>query len=448
MIKFRFPDGFLFGTGSSAFQIEGSPYADGKGENTWDYSVRNYPEKFYNNAKTEPASHFYTHYKEDIEEMRRQGLKSFRFSISWARIMPEGRGRVNPLGIAFYNDVIDRLIAAGIEPFVDIFHWDLPQALAEIGGFKNPDIIEYFVEYARVCFESFGDRVKLWSTVNEPTVFCTAPYVDGRWYPFETDIRGALLASHNTLICHFRTVKLYREMGLKGKIGAVIDVVPVYPKDPTGKDVLAAQYQFERGSGWWLYPMFRGHYPENIIRDCDGFRAAMPEGAEEEIAREFVPMDFLGMNYYYPGFAEYDESSIDKSTRVESYYVQEGQYFALYPIGLYDAVNFVTREFGRPEIYITENGLGLVDSGNKEEILEDDVRISYLREHLRMIVRSIEGGADVRGYYYWSNFDSLEATSGYRFRFGFYYVDFETGERTRKKSWEYYRRIISTSLVD
>jgi len=448
MIKFEFPKGFLFGTGSSAFQIEGSPYADGKSENTWDYSVRVYPEKFYNNAKTDPASFFYTHYKEDIEEMKAQGLKSFRMSLSWSRILPDGYGKVNQAGIDFYNDVINRLIANGIEPFVDLFHWDLPQSLAEIGGFKNPKIIDYFLEFARVCFESFGDRVKMWSTVNEPTVFCSAPYVDGRWYPFEENLAGSLMASHNTLICHFRTVKLYREMNLGGKIGAVIDVVPVYPKDPTGKDVLAAQYQYERGAGWWLYPMFRGHYPERILADCPDFATAVPAGANEEIAREFAPMDFLGMNYYYPGFAEYDETSVDKSTRVESYYVQEGQYFALYPVGLYDTVNYVNREFGHPELYITENGLGLVDSGNLEDTLNDNERISYLREHLRMIVRAIESGCDVRGYYYWSNFDSLEAMSGYRFRFGFNYVDYDTGERKRKKSWYYYKKVIETGTVD
>ncbi len=448
MITFGFPNGFLFGTGSSSYQVEGSPYADGKGENMWDHAVRTYPENFYNNAKTEPASSFYTHYKEDIAEMKEQGLKSFRFSISWTRILPEGTGRVNQAGIDHYNRVIDLLLDNGIEPFVDIYHWDLPQALAEIGGFKNRKIIEYFLEYAKICFESFGDRVKFWSTMNEPSVFCFSPYAIGNWPPFEKNLAGGLAAAHHALICHFRTVKLYREMGLKGKIGAVIDVVPVFPHDPRGKDVLAAEIQMQRGNGWWLDPMFFGRYPETILRECSVYRDSMPLGYAEELAAEFAPMDMLGVNYYYPGCAEYREDLPEKSTHVENYYVQEGQRFELYPAGLYDAMMYVTERYNRPEIYITENGLGLLDTGDKEKTINDDERISYLREHLRMVVRSIKAGADIRGYYYWSNFDSFENSAGYKYRFGFNYIDYDTGERTRKKSWYYYKKIAENSVVD
>ena len=448
MVEFRFPEKFLFGTGSSSFQIEGGANLDGKGETIWDYSTREHPERFHNGATTENASYFYENYEKDIAEMKAQGLKSFRFSIAWARILPEGTGRINQAGIDFYNRVIDLLIESGIEPFVDLYHWDLPMALSNIGGFKNKKIIDYFVEFARICFENFGDRVKLWSTMNEPSVFCFAPYLSGTWPPFEKSRAGALLAAHNTLICHYRACKLYHEMNLGGKIGAVIAFVPIYPHDPSGKDPLAAQIQVERGSLWWLDPIFWGKYPETILRECEVYCSAMPEGYAEELLREFEPVDMIGINYYYPAIVAYDETSPMKSNHVENYYVQKGQKFHLYPAGLYDSMMFITKRYNRPEIYLAENGLGLVDDGDYEKNINDTDRLTYLREHLRMLVRSIESGANVAGYYYWSNFDSFEGEAGYSYRFGLTYVDFETGKRERKKSWYYYKKVIADNAVE
>lgn len=448
MITYRFPDDFLFGTGSSAMQIEGSPYADGKGENTWDYATRVNPERFADAAKTEPAASFYKHFEEDIKEMKAQGLTSFRFSISWSRILPEGTGRINPVGIAFYNRVIDLLIENGIEPFVDIFHWDLPLVLANEGGFKNRKIIDYFVEFASVCFQNFGDRVKLWSTINEPSVFCFAPYTEGRWYPYEESLQNGLQAAHNTLICHFRTVKLYREMGLQGKIGAVLAIVPIMPLDPSGADLGAARRQMDRICDWWLRPMFEGKYPDKLLEECPEYRDAMPFCYAEELLREFVPMDMVGLNYYCPGSAVYKEDELTKSNTVENYYVQEGQKFENYPAGLYDAMLYVTERYHSPEIYITENGLGMLDSGDVEKELNDEERIRYLREHLRMVVRSIRAGANIKGYYYWSNTDSFECRAGYRYRFGLTYIDWESGKRIHKKSWSYYKKIIEMGMVD
>lgn len=448
MITFCFPDEFLFGTGSSAYQVEGSPYADGKGENVWDYATRMYPKKFADDAKTEPAASFYKYFEEDIKEMKEQGLTSFRFSISWTRILPEGTGRVNPAGISFYNRVIDLLLDNGIEPFVDIYHWDLPLVLADEGGFKNRKIIDKFLEFAKICFENFGDRVKLWSTMNEPSVFCESPYA-GRWYPYlcEEGLQSILLAAHNALICHFRTVKLYKEMGLKGKIGAVLAIVPIMPEDSSGPDLGAARRQMDRVCDWWLRPMFEGKYPDALLEECPAYRDAMPNGYAEELSREFVPMDMVGLNYYYPGVAVYQADVPAKSSTVENYYVQEGQKFQYYPAGLFDAMLYVTERYDRPEIYITENGLGMLDSGDREKELNDEKRIAYLREHLRMVVRSIQAGADIRGYYYWSNADMFENASGYRYRFGLTYVDRETGEHIHKSSWHYYKKTIENRKV-
>ena len=448
MITFKLPEGFLLGTGSSAHQVEGAPYADGKGENIWDHEHRVNPTYFHNCSSTKEGAFFYDNYEKDIEDMKEQGLKSFRFSISWTRIFPRGYGEINQAGIDHYNKVIDCLLAAGIEPFVDVFHWDLPQALAECGGWKNRGIIEHFVNFARVCFENFGDRVKYWSTMNEPSVFTFAPYHWGSWPPFEEKVEGGVLAAYHAILCHYRTVRLYRSMNLGGKIGAVIDVVPMYPKDPSGKDVIGAQIQMERQCGWWLDPIFLGKYPELILKECEDFGCAMPEGYAEVMAREFAPVDMIGINYYFTGCVEYNEDLPEKSNRVENYYVQEGQRFELYPAGLYDAMMYVTRKYNRPEIYLTENGLGVLYDGDKEKEINDENRISYLREHLRMVVRSIEAGADIRGYYYWSNFDMFEGAAGYSYRFGLNFTDYETGERTRKKSWYYYQKLIKSGSVD
>ncbi len=450
MTVFNFPKDFILGTASSAFQIEGSPYADGKGESTWDYMCRVHPERFYGNAKTEPGSWFYKNYEQDIKDMKELGLKSFRLSISWPRILPEGYGKINQKGIDFYNRVIDLLLENGIEPFVDLYHWDMPLGISNEGGIKDRKFIDYYLTYAKICFENFGDRVKYWSTFNEPGVFCFQHHANGEkgWYPFEGDMAAGYRAAHNVIITHYRTVKMYREMGFGGKIGMVVDMAAIYPQNPASNDLLAAQYQAERMGGWWLDPIFFGRYPEKVLEDCPQLREWMPQGYAEELAREFAPSDMIGINYYYPAIVQYDESLPLKSTHAPSYYVQEGQRFNLYPAGIYDLMMYLTKKYNAPEIYITENGLGVIGNGNLEDEINDEDRISYLREHLRMVARSIDAGANIKGYYYWSHFDSLESRAGYQWRFGLVHVDFETGKRTKKKSWNYYQKLIRDNTVD
>jgi len=448
MINFDFPEGFFWGTGSSSFQIEGAPYADGKCENTWDYTARVYPEKFHNHAKTEPGAWFYKNYEKDIKDMKELGLKSFRLSISWSRILPNGNGEINQKGIDFYNQVIDLLVENDIEPFVDLYHWDTPQYIEELGGMKNPDFIDWFAEYAKICFAHFGDRVKLWSTFNEPGVVCFNKYTKGKWYPFENDRKAGYLAAHHMILAHYRAVKIYREMQLNGKIGAVLAIPAIYPYDPAGKDDLAARYQAEHVFGWWMEPMFLGKYPEKILKDCPELLSYMPDNYAEDLEKNFVPADMIGINYYYPSTVKYQEDLMLKSTSAPVFYAQEGQKFRLYPAGLYDMALYVTKKYNIPEIYITENGLGQITQNDKETDICDEERISYIREHLRMVVRAINAGANIKGYYYWSHFDSLESHSGYQWKFGLVHVDLENGERTRKKSWYYYQKVMKDNCVD
>ena len=284
--------------------------------------------------------------------------------------------------------------------------------------------------------------------MNEPSVVAILSRTDGHWPPFEKNFKKAIEAAHYALICHYRAVKMYREMNLPGKIGAVIAIVPVYPLDPGSKDKMGATYSMETGTLWWLDPIFLGKYPENVLRDCPAYAEVMPEGYAEELAREFVPSDIIGLNYYYPGVAKYEENAPYKSTSIENFYIVEGQRFENYPAGLYDAMMYVKKRYNNSEIYIAENGLGLFDDGTKEDMINDDIRIKYIREHLRMVSRSIDAGVNIKGYYYWSNFDGFENTAGYTYRFGLNYIDFETGERIRKKSWYYYQKVINDCCVD
>lgn len=448
MFSFTFPQDFVWGTAASSFQIEGAADVDGRGPSIWDVAARAYPEKFWNEESPDHAADFYYWFEEDIKSMKDLGIRSFRFSISWSRILPNGHGEINQKGIDFYNKVIDTLLSHGIEPFIDLYHWDLPQALADIGGFKNVKIIWYFKQYAKICFEQFGDRVRYWSTMNEPSVMAFSSYYHGAYPPFEKDLQGALLAAHHMILMHYEAVRMFRSLQLPGEIGAVIAFVPIYPDSHSDQDRLAATYQFDFVCDWWLQPIFKGTYPKALLELAE-FRAQMPQGYEEELKAAFAEMDFVGLNYYNPARCCYEPDSLLKSKSVENFYAQTDYGFTVYPQGLSDMVNYMREVYGNPKMYITENGIG--DDSVKlspEALVEDKHRIDYLREHLRELSRTILNEGNVQGYFYWSNTDTYEATSGTRFRFGLIHVDYATRNRTMKKSWHYYREVIGHNAVD
>ncbi len=446
-ITFEFPRGFLWGTASSSFQIEGGADADGRGPSVWDAACRRYPEKFHRGATPEVSADFFHRYAEDAAAMNELGLKSFRFSISWSRVLPTGRGAVNDRGVDFYNRVIDALLANGIQPFVDIYHWDLPQALADEGGFKNPRIVQDFTRYAEICFRRFGDRVRLWSTMNEPSVMAFTGYAGGAHPPFEKDTRGALLAAHHMLLMHYRVVRLYHSLKHNGRIGAVIAFVPMYPRTLADRDREAAGRHEDYTCNWWLEPMFKGRYPASVLAYPE-VSGCMPGNYAEQLASEFEPMDLVGINYYGPACIGYKPGAFLEGDSFEHFYGQSDFELKMYPSGLFDSLIYLKGKYDNPEIYITENGFPHDTEDSGAAILEDDDRITYLREHLRAVSRSIKAGVKVRGYYWWSHFDSFESCSGYRYRFGLVHVDFNTLVRTPKKSWHYYRELIHNNAVD
>ena len=460
MYEYPFPKDFLIGTANSAFQSEGAWHVNGKSENMMEHfaiayagkpipgTVGSKKVKIVTEELATNGCFFYDNYEAYIDDMVKTGQNTFRLSLSWCRIIPTGYGEVNPDGIAFYNKVIDKLLEKGIEPFVDLNHWDVPQCLYEEGGaFRDPRFPQWFEAYAKVCFEAFGDRVKLWSTFNEACVSINSGYAGGTFPPYEHDRRGALLAGHNLILAHFRAVRLYRAMGLKGKIGVVHAIVPITPSTTSEEDIGAAERMAMYRFDWYMQPMAEGKYPQRILDECPAFRDNMPENYQEDLDQWFAPLDFVGLNYYHHSRTRYNPDTELKANFVANFYAIPGQRFAPYPAGILDSVMYVHKRYGI-DIYITENGLGAEDTGDRAADCDDQDRISYLREHLRMVSRAISLGIPVKGYYYWNDADSYEQQSGYSHRFGLTWVDHKTGERQWKASRYYFSDICKKMMVD
>lgn len=442
MIRFELPADFLWGASSSAFQIEGGATADGRGPSVWDHFAATRPEAFHRNTTPAVVADFYHRWPEDVAMMRGLGLKSFRLSISWSRVLPEGRGAVNERGLAFYDRLVDALLANGIEPFIDLYHWDLPWALAREGGFNAPSIIGDFEAYARLCFRRLGDRVRWWSTLNEPTV-------TSHFNPFDpANNEPARLRrwQMHALLMHFAGVRAYRELGLAGKIGAVLAYAPVYPRTASEADQTAARLQQDLSTNAWLEPMLRGGYPSELAAHPH-MAAVLPPELSDRIAESFAPMDFAGVNYYAPAVIGHKPGVFLEAESVKPYAAQSDTGWMVYPQGLFDALQYIRARYGNVEVYITENGYATNREKEPGDSTDDPVRVDYIREHLREVARAVQAGLNVRGYFYWSLLDTYESTSGFRYCFGLTRVDFETLQRTPRRSWHYYRECIARNAV-
>ena len=455
MFGFQLPKDFLIGTANSAFQSEGAWDKDGKSESIMDaYAKKLAGTKHpyggnYTEEMPDRGCFFYDHYEEYIEDMQKTGQNTYRLSLSWPRIIPTGVGEVNPKGIEFYNKVIDKLLSCGIEPFVDLYHWDMPQCLDDQGGWENPQFPEWYEAYAKVCFEAFGDRVKLWSTFNESQISIHNGYIGNTFPPYRIGMKKYLQASLHCILAHYRAVRLYKSMNLGGKIGMVNAILSVSPIELTPQDLYACQLHMDNYVGWWTEPALEGTFPRSLLREIPEIADNMPEGYQKELDKWFTPMDFLGLNYYMTKRTGYRPESIFHFKRVESFYSAPGQKFTPYPPGLFDVVQYISERYCNVEIYITENGCALPNINDEEKECDDPERITYLREHLRMCARLIRAGyTNLKGYYYWNDADSYEEGSGYDLRFGLTWVDHATGRRRWKKSRHYFSQICKTHMVD
>jgi len=441
MSNVKFPSRFLWGAATAAYQVEGSPLADGAGPSIWQ-RFSHTPGMMTNGDTGDVACDHYRRYREDVALMRELGLGAYRFSISWSRILPEGTGRVNERGLDFYRRLVDELVTAGIQPMATLYHWDLPAALDDRGGWLNRDVAEWFAEYATVVFRALDDRVALWATLNEPWVVTDGGYLHGALAPGHRNLYEAPIASHNLLRAHGRAVEAYRSLGGKQKIGMVVNLEPKYPASGSTEDLAATRRADAYMNRQYLDPLFFGSYPPEMP---ELFGDAWPSFPSSDFSVIRAPIDFVGINYYTRGVMKNDPSNVvERAVRVR----QPGATYTetqweVFPQGLTDVLVWFRDRYGSLPVYITENGSAFYDPPVAvTDPVDDPLRVHYLEEHLAAVSRAIEAGVDVRGYFAWSLLDNLEWSHGYTKRFGLIHVNFATQKRTWKKSARYYQGVV------
>lgn len=441
MTAYKFPDGFVWGAATAAYQIEGAWNEDGRGESIWDRFCRR-PGNVITGESGDVACDHYHRWRDDVTLMKSLGLQAYRFSVSWPRVLSEGRGAVNAKGLDFYDHLVDELLAADLVPNCTLYHWDLPQALQEAGGWPNRDSIEWFTDYARLVFDRLGDRVALWATFNEP--FCTGllGYGNGHHAPGICDYSQAFQAIHHVLLAHGQTVKAFQRGGHKGKIGIVCNLGHFLPASDREQDVAASQRAYEQSVAWFLSPLFHGRYPQ-MLWEWIGPHA--PKVHAEDLKTIQQPMDFLGVNYYT---TERVRATTDGILRAGSEPVSAPGWgrtdmdWGIYAPGLKAVLLDIARNYGNPVVYISENGCAFPDEPDENGFVDDPSRIWFLREHFRAAHQAIQAGANVRGYFVWSLMDNFEWAWGYSRRFGLVRVDYATQRRTPKASAHWYSEVI------
>jgi beta-glucosidase len=438
-----FPDDFLWGCATSAYQIEGSPLADGAGASMWQRFSHDSRLMAVAGATGDVACDHYNRMPGDVALMKRLGLKAYRFSVAWGRVLPDGIGRVNEAGLGFYERLVDTLLDNGIEPLCTLYHWDLPAALDDRGGWLNRDSADWFAEYGRVMFERLDGRVKKWVTLNEPWVITDGGYLHGALAPGHRNLFEAPIASRNLMRAHGAAVKAYREVG-KHEIGLVVNLEPKYPASDSPEDQTATARAAAYMNRQYLDPAIHGTNPAEL---SDIFGEAWVDWSAEDLVLTRQPIDFVGVNYYTRNVTKADDSFPVRAGMVEqpqATYTTTG--WEVFGEGLTDVLLWVKEHYGDPVMYITENGAAFYDPpAATQGRVEDPLRVAYLREHISAIGKAIEQGARVKGYMLWSLFDNLEWSLGYSKRFGIVHVNFETQERTPKDSAKLYSEVIATN---
>ena len=439
MSGFDFPSDFVWGAATSAYQIEGAVDVDGRGESIWDTFCKR-PGAVLNGDSGAVACDFYHRYSQDIELMRTLGIDAFRFSIAWPRVLPEGRGRVNQAGLDFYDRFVDELLAAGIRPFATLYHWDLPQALEDAGGWPVRATAEAFVEYVELVAARLGDRVDNWTTHNEP--FCTSwlGYGVGIHAPGRTDLADSAAAAHHVLLSHGLAVQALRRDCPDAELGIVLDSWPVHPASDDPRDAAAASVADGFRNRIFFDPVLRGCYPEDVL---ERLGPAAPPVLDGDLAIISAPLDFLGVNNYSRSIvrAGEDGEPIELPAPAGP---TTSMGWEVYPDAIYEVLTRLHGEYDTPPIYVTENGDAFADVRAADGSVDDPERIVYLAGYVDAVARAMAEGVPVRGYFVWSLLDNFEWSYGYTQRFGLIYVDFETLERVPKSSFEWYRGLAAS----
>ena len=435
-----FPGDFLWGAATSSYQIEGAAKEACKGESIWDRFVHT-PGKIAGNDNGDTACDHFHRYRDDVSLMREMRLQAYRFSISWPRILPNGSGKIEQRGLDFYSSLVDELLAAGIKPFITLYHWDLPQALEDKGGWANRDIAGWFGDYASAVARAIGDRVPFFTTLNEPGIFSVLGYLTGRHAPGHEDPGRYFKACHHINLAHGVAAEALRADS-KAEVGTVLQLGPFHPRGDSEEDLEAARKLDGLFNRWYAEPVTLGKYPEDMMELFGGMVPIEPKDME----RISTPLDFIGMNIYTRMWAYHApevpllEAMVDEKYRVQgAKYTEMG--WEVYPEAMHEALMRFKNEWGDPPVYITENGAAFDDKVVAGGVRDQD-RIDYYKAYLEQVRRAMDEGVDVKGHLAWSLMDNFEWAEGYTKRFGLVHVDFETLARTPKASAFWYREVI------
>ncbi len=440
-LRRRLPPGFIWGVSTSSYQIEGAANADGRGLSIWDTYCRQ-SGRIANGDTGDVACDHYHRYGEDVGLMRALGVKAYRFSVSWPRVMPAGRGATNEAGLAFYDRLLDALIAAGIEPWLCLYHWDLPQALDDLGGWTNRDCAQWFADYAGLIGRRYGDRVKRYATFNEPSVFTLFGYCFSAQAPGISDFSSYLQAIHHVNLAHGAGVDALRANVTDASIGAIHNCQPCKPARVGAADLQAAQRLDAYWNGAFPDPQLLARYPALLVADMAPYQQA------DDLAKICRPLDWFGLNHYSPLYASADSGNplgvglggapADVPRTVMGW--------PLEPEAFRETLLRMHQRYGLP-VYVLENGTACHDEINAAGAVLDQPRIDYLRAYTAAMFEAIDAGADVRGYFVWSLLDNFEWSSGYSQRFGLVYVDYPTQRRIPKASFSWYAELIKSTFM-
>ncbi len=450
---YSFPDNFLWGTATASYQIEGAVSEDGRGQSIWDTFCHT-PGKVFHGDTGDIACDHYHLWRQDVELMARLGLTSYRFSVAWPRVQPDGTGPFNQAGLDFYRRLVDDLVAHGIAPAATLYHWDLPQALQDTGGWTNRDTAGRFADYAQEVVRHLGDGVRLWTTLNEPWVSAHLGYGNGVHAPGVADLSAAYQAAHHLLLGHGLAARAVRSAMAPGSsVGITLNLSPARPASGSAADVEAAARVDGYANRWFLDPVLRGEYPEDLadlLRPLVGEDHVRPG----DLATVQAPIDFLGVNYYFcqtvaaaqgapgPGDRPYPDF-LRAWSRLGPAVPVTGKGWPIEPEGLTQLLTRLDREYGHLPLYVTENGAAYPDYVTPDGAVNDPERTDYLDRHLKAAHDAIAAGADLRGYFCWSLVDNFEWADGYSQRFGLFWVDFKTRERIPKSSAHWYAGVVS-----
>jgi beta-glucosidase len=439
-----FPQNFVWGTATSAYQVEGAWNADGKGPSIWDEFVRRRG-NVKNGDTADVACDHYSKYKEDIELIKELGVKAYRFSVSWPRILPEGVGNKNQRGIDFYKKIVDELLEAGIIPFVTLYHWDLPLMLQDRGGWMNRDITGWFSDYVETIVASFAGNVKNYIIINEPSVIAYVGHYQGVHAPGIQSKRAYFATSHHLNICHGNSIEIIKQICPQAKTGSTFTHFPIRPATSHDADVNAARLMEAVWSKAYLDPIFLGEYPALLIDDFSEFIQG------DDLKQINRPGDFMGVNHYSPDYGKIDSSDAfgavldyahdSKSALVDDHHTDLG--WIIEPEALHETLISIKERYHSPIIYITEGGCAYNDGPGKDGRVLDYRRIKYYESYLAEVSKAMKEGVDIRGYFAWSFLDNFEWGEGYSARFGLVYVDFANQlQRIPKESYYWYQNLI------